>query len=171
MTLIGISGKKKTGKTTIAEYIQSLYPDRVVIISFADSLKDEVCEAGGITRKFLEDNKDDFRLILQGWGTDFRRKHHGTDYWIRKYLSKMLRLTNNAIVISPDMRFVNEAEAVQGINGILWRVQNSVDSFDTHISETSLDNWKEWDAIIDNNDSLETLKQTITTLLKKQNIK
>lgn len=168
MTLIGISGKKKSGKTTVAEHIQSLYPDRTFILSFADALKDEVCEAFGVSREFLEQNKDDFRLILQGVGTDLRRKHFGNDYWLRKYLTRLNNLPKNCIVITPDVRFVNEAETVLKVHGVLWRINKPDYSScsDSHVSENDLDSRTQWDAIIDNNDTLDTLKQTVNTILK-----
>lgn len=170
MTLIGISGKKKCGKTTIADHIQSLYPNRTFILSFADALKDEVCEALGVTREFLEKNKDDFRLLLQGWGTDIRRKHNGSDYWVRKYLTKVLRMSKDAIVVTPDVRFLNEARAIIDVNGILWRVEKAAlvhpADIDSHISETELDTRTAWDAVIHNDDTIESLKQTITNILQ-----
>lgn len=171
MTLIGISGKKKSGKTTVAEHIQSLYPDRTFILSFADALKDEVCEALGVNREFLEQNKDDFRLILQGWGTDLRRKHFGNDYWLRKYCTRLNNLPKNCIVITPDVRFVNEAETVLKVHGVLWRIELPAVVIkhreqDSHISENDLDRWTKWDSVINNNDTLDTLKQTINTILK-----
>ena len=172
MTIIGISGKKRTGKTTVAEYIQTLYPNRVFIMSFADALKDEVCEAMGITKKFMEDNKDDFRLILQGWGTNFRRKHSGDDYWLRKYLTKLLNLPPTAIVVTPDVRFINEAETILKVKGLLWRInKQEFDLDDQHISETQMDRWAKWDAVINNDHDIETLLRTIDGVLKQQNIK
>jgi hypothetical protein len=172
MTIIGISGKKRTGKTTVANYIQTLHPNRVFIMSFADALKDEVCEAMGITKKFMEDNKDDFRLILQGWGTNFRRKHSGDDYWLRKYLTKLLNLPPTAIVVTPDVRFINEAETILKVKGLLWRInKQEFDLDDQHVSETQMDRWTKWDAVINNDHDIETLLRTIDGVLKQQNIK
>lgn len=172
MTIIGISGKKRTGKTTVAEYLQTLYPNRVFVMSFADALKDEVCDAMGITKKYMEENKDDFRLILQGWGTNFRRKHCGDDYWIVKYLTKLLKLPAQAIVVTPDVRFVNEAATILNVKGILWRINKlECDIDDQHSSETQLDSWTKWDAVINNDGDKETLFRTIDGILKQQNIK
>lgn len=174
MIIIGISGKKKTGKSAIAEYIKTLYPNRVVEIAFADSLKDEVCQACNVTLDYLNTNKDNFRHILQGWGTDFRRKLCGDDYWIKAYLEKCLNsgFNRHTIIVTPDVRFQNEAMTILKCKGILWRVERlECDIDDQHPSETALDHWTKWDAIIHNNDSLEALKQTINATLKQQNIK
>ena len=174
--LLGISGKKRSGKTTFAESLRDTYPNRVHIVSFADALKDEVCQACGITRDFLEQNKADFRLILQGWGTDFRRKHCGDSYWIQRWMQRVgdiIMQTPSPIIVTPDVRFLNERRAVMYIKGMMVRIERpTCDNEDTHASETELDNPKfQWHATIHNDGTLEQFKQQIHQTIKELNIK
>lgn len=171
MIIIGISGKKHSGKTTIANHIKSLYPNKVFDIAFADALKDEVCEWLGINRAILETNKELLRLILQGLGS-WRRYKDGEDCWIRKCFGKINRLPIDSIVVIPDVRHVNEAHRISDVGGILWRVNRlECDIDDQHESETSLDSYTGWNATISNNETLEMLKAQINNLVIMQNIK
>lgn len=61
--IISFSGKKHAGKTALAK---SLVPLGFKCVNFADGLKDLVCDSVGITREYLENNKD---VILD---TDFK---------------------------------------------------------------------------------------------------
>jgi 2-keto-4-pentenoate hydratase/2-oxohepta-3-ene-1,7-dioic acid hydratase in catechol pathway len=78
--------------------------------------------------------------MLQGWGTDFRRKIFGEDYWIKKMDDAMVLLRSQyENIIIPDVRFLNEYEWVKNEGGVMIRVERSIDYSDTHISETELD--------------------------------
>jgi len=168
MKIIALSGKKSSGKTTIAYLIKDIILRKnpnadIHIISWADSLKEEVCKACGISHNYLEEHKANFRLILQGWGTDFRRILNGEDYWKNLTFKKLLTLSDEAIVIVPDTRFLNEANAIKKVGGYLWRIvrREVYNLNDTHVSETELDSFKEWDCIIENNASIAELKGTL----------
>lgn len=66
--LIGISGKKGSGKDTVADMIQELTSQSWEIKKFADTLKDMVCLLIGCTREQLEDR-------------DFKEKELGEEWW------------------------------------------------------------------------------------------
>lgn len=74
--------------------------------------------------------------------------------------------------IIPDTRFPNETKAIKDRNGILIRINrltaNQIDNASTHFrddvetikdhpSETALDNWEDWDYIIENDGDLNDL--------------
>jgi hypothetical protein len=125
----------------------------------------------GVTLEFIEQNKDDFRLILQGYGTDYRRKHCGDDYWITRALMRVFDISKNhpnAIVIIPDVRFQNEAQTIFKINGFLFKVTRDTGLEDKHPSEKSLDNYHVYDGIIDNNGSVESLQQSVRNILQSK---
>lgn len=157
MKLIGLTGKKRAGKDTVAQ-ILSTYVEKPLHfqrIGFADALKQEVRQACGITLRELEQNKEAFRLILQGWGTDFRRNLCSQDYWIDR-MSLYMRRDAELIVI-PDVRFLNEADFVLKNGGEVWRVERRPVDIDFHISESELDDY-EVSAVIDNTSTIEQLK-------------
>jgi len=139
--LVGISGKKHSGKDTMAQaFITTLSDIKVIRMAFADPLKDEVCKACGVTREFLEANKSLFRPILQWWGTEFRRKLFGENYWIDRTFERIAVSVADVVLIT-DMRFKNEMAAVEKWPaGVTIRIERiGQDVKDPHPSEVDLD--------------------------------
>lgn len=171
MVVIGISGKKYSGKSTVARLIQKHYPN-VYVVNFADGVKQEVAEACKVSVDYIERNKAKFRTILQWWGTDFRRNMCYDSYWTRVW-SKRVNKVNAEITIAADVRFLNECSVVKGIyGGVVWRVRRDPSPYtipDAHASETELDNYK-FDQVIDNNLGIDEL-ETIVCKLMEQHMK
>lgn len=121
MIIIGITGKMQAGKDSFADAISKTTSIPVIKLSFADALKEEVWERilkpDGIPKEALYDErKKYFRLILQGYGTDFRRNFCSNDYWTLRLNEKLkkLRLENfEGIVTIPDVRFQDEVDLVE----------------------------------------------------------
>ena len=179
--IIGIAGKKHSGKDTIHKIIHNACRHEYVVLlnPFAEPLKHEVCEAAGISREYLEDNKEAFRLILQGWGTDFRRNLCSNDYWIVKWKAAIHYLQANlkapTIVVVPDVRFLNEAECIKSEGGKLWCVSMmnapSNLAIDMHESETQLDYYQEFDWLVGNEyGKVDDLKNKVIKQLKTYDI-
>ncbi len=170
MILIAISGKKRSGKNTVAKLIAQHTPLRCEEFAFADALKQEVSVACGVDLKFIEDNKDTFRTILQWWGTDFRRVFKGQDYWCKQLLAKMVKSTADVALVT-DCRFQDEAECVRRIGGIIIRVENPHPAtYDSHKSETDLDSYL-FDYTISNDAGLDGLSDKVKLMLQSLNIK
>ena len=169
--LIGISGKKKSGKDTAAKIISEQL-DNSVILHFADALKLEIAQATGFSLRYIDEHKDNFRLILQGWGTDFRRKIYGEDYWIKKLHEFIVEESEDNISLSDDcfnliiadVRFQNEFDYIKSHGGIMIHMIRSVDYSDNHISETELDEVKH-DYTIHNIGTEQHLAEKITNIL------
>jgi hypothetical protein len=157
--IIGIAGKKHSGKDTIHKIIHNACRHSFVVEHkpFAEPLKREVAEAAGISLEYLEENKENFRLILQGWGTDFRRRLVAEDYWIVKWKAAIHYLKEHSmhpiIIVVPDVRFLNEANAIKEEGGKLWScamVNGPTRTDDTHDSETQLDYYQDFDWLVKN---------------------
>ena len=131
------------------------------------------------------------RWVLQYWGTEVVRKSFHDDTWIAS-LENKLRKTRDDVVIS-DCRFPNEIAAIKNAGGIVVRVhrgpdpewyrfaeivnrgperniewswaKTQLDSYDIHASETA---WigTAFDAILDNNTSMDHLYQQVTRLVQ-----
>ena len=86
--------------------------------------------------------------------------------------------------IITDIRFPNEAKAIKDRGGVLIRVNRTYDNLfhnmigtdattwkapSTHPSETSLDNYKDWDYVIDNDGSLEDLFEKVKEIYESIN--
>lgn len=87
------------------------------------------------------------REFLQYFGTNICRKIHSdiwTDHTFRKIESE-----ESLLALISDCRFPNEAEAVKKAGGKLIHLTRKPFE-DTHESETSLDGYESYDAVIDN---------------------
>lgn len=125
------------------------------------------------------------RWVLQYWGTEVCRRAFHDDIWIAS-LENKLRTSQDDVVIS-DCRFPNEISAIRAQGGIVIRVvrgpepdwyavaqqanlgtngaSQMLGSIGIHASETA---WvgTEFDAVIDNNGTMDQLFQQITDLLR-----
>jgi len=168
MYLLGIAGKKRSGKDTVCKLIQELIPHRrIEKLAFADALKKELADATGQTVEFINNNKEIFRAGLQWWGTEFRRGLFGDKYWIQKWLDGVVKMDGNVwMVIVPDVRFYNEAKTIVDAGGWMLHVKRtSLVSSDTHQSETEMGDNYNYNEIIYNDGSIEDLKGELRKLI------
>lgn len=172
MKLIGISGKKLSGKDALCNAIIGQTPVSAVRIAFADALKEEVSLACSVSLSFIDQYKAQFRPMLQWWGTDFRRHFQGDDYWVRKAVSKLVEAADAGVglVIIPDVRFQSEAAVIKQIGGCLVRIGRPTQLIDDHPSEIDLDNYKGFDHLVINNGTLKDLDHEAVVILKQQHI-
>lgn len=113
-------------------------------------------EAG--TVKTAYDRTTASRTVLQFWGTQVRRAQD-EDYWVRKAVQSVAKsLAQGVSVYVTDARFVNEADAVRQIDGVMVRLDVTEEeqalrifsrdgiriSEDAkkHVSETALDDYQ-----------------------------
>lgn len=160
--LIGLVGKKQSGKDTMADYMITYsnehYHHDFIKISFAQPLKTIVKELFSLQEEQLHDsNKKETvipqwnktpRQLLQWLGTDILKKYVGDDIFIIHLENriKQERERNPGIgIIVTDVRFENEAALIRRLNGTLIRVQEEQTTIagdeitqkqDMHISET-----------------------------------
>ena len=181
--IIGISGKISSGKDTIAGIICDKYP-KFSNRKFAHKLKEIVAI---LTNTSLDDNFNNKNIYLKNWqmtlgqmqqkiGTECFRKSLDVNTWIIALLSEYNH--NDCWVIS-DVRFINEIEHIKVVDGesIIIRVnrdllENKSSRDQQHESETALDNYKDFDYIIDNNETIQVLEEQVCNILKSNiNIK
>ena len=167
-TIVALSGKKQSGKNTVAALLAKLSRVKCVEIGFADSLKLEVAKGCGVTVAYIEENKPMFRLILQGWGTEFRRSLN-PNYWLKGFMVKMYHLLlveETELIIVTDMRFLNEYSLCNELGAVMVRVERNGLLEDSHSSETSLDKEK-FHFRINNDSDLKHLEEECVKLLKE----
>ncbi len=176
--LIGITGQKFSGKSTVAKMLSKMLNYRVV--SFADKLKDVTCVLSGCTREQLEDYDfkesvlvpnhlkpycgdaefPTYRAFLQHFGGEVMRGVND-NIWIDCTLNNC---GENAIIA--DCRFPNEAKAIKEQGGIIIRVEREgLQSSDTHSSETAMREIVP-DIIVENNKGLDNLRGALGTLVE-----
>lgn len=130
------------------------------------------------------------RLMLQLLGTNFGRDIIHPDIWVTSTMlgykkgphngpTRELRYPNWII---PDTRFLNEVEAIKDRDGIVIRVNRLYQTVEGqgngnwatfgkeqfHESETALDDYKDFDYVIDNGGSVEDLTKKVEKVLKQQ---
>jgi hypothetical protein len=103
------------------------------------------------------------REFLQYFGTDICRSVF-TDIWVDRCIAD-IRHEEPLVAIIDDCRFPNEADAIQKAGGKVIRLTRSLHK-DSHKSESALDDWDNFDAIIDNQhmSMQDTAKKLIETL-------
>ncbi|MCK9602822.1 MAG: adenylate kinase [Candidatus Omnitrophica bacterium] len=163
---IGITGRRRAGKDTIADYICARYgadhftrklavadPIRAIardvfgfsVAQLESALKDEIDPRWGATP----------REILQFVGTDMFRvtlgarfPSIGADIWARSLRDRIesasrgiIRPLAPHIIVVSDVRFPNEAQVLRDLGGAIIRVRRAVGvgANDEHASETAGD--------------------------------
>lgn len=178
--IIGIGHKRRRGKDVLAEMMSgqaALQGFETCTRPFAYALKEHI-GAGifGLTEEQLYGDQktiiDPFweltpRDILQRGGTESMRDVFGQDIWV-KVMQRFIEHCPAQVILIPDVRFPNEAEAVKRWGGTLIKVERDIEHAeeDTHISETALDDFDGWDHTVNNNSSLGDLKATGDSLLR-----
>jgi len=151
--IIGIAGKKNSGKSTIAQVIARDMDAEE--LAFADPLKEMAAIVGYndlYTSPYKKENLVNpvtnltLRSFLQQLGTDMMRKAN-PDVFIQLL---QLRLPYLSIAVVSDVRFKNEADWIKK-NGLLIKVvRDELMDFDSHESESYIDELEE-DYLISNN--------------------
>lgn len=165
MKIIGISGKKGSGKDTFAQFLKEGLEKQlgktVKVDSFAANLKQCCAILSGqyscvFYNQNLKDEKANFlsltnRELMQKFG-DLTRSID-KDIWVKSLFNKYLDNPPEYLIV-PDVRFKNEAEHIKKLDGILIRIESDRVKEDNHISEIELDNYSKFDLEISNNKSL-----------------
>jgi hypothetical protein len=178
--LIGLAGKSGSGKNTAADYLTRVHGYRQ--LAFADPLKAVVQRAFHFTaeqmlfRKEIEDPRcgKSPRWCLQHFGTVFREVWPEIWIWnLRQNLLDRLALFGEQRIVVTDVRFRNEAEALQRLGAVLIRLTRAgapePNGIPDHISERDLDDWAGWEPdrtyLIDNTGHLEGLYACLEKVL------
>lgn len=144
-TIIGIVGGKGVGKTTLANALIRALDYDALVIKMADPLK-TMLRSVGLTDDEIEGylkeqpcpllcNKSP-RHAMQTLGTEWGRHCIGQDFWTKLW-ERQVALCAKSVVITDDVRFNNEAEAVLNSGGHLVYL-GGVDANDLHPSETEM---------------------------------
>jgi len=188
--IVGIGHVKQVGKSTAAQALCAQLGFHE--ISFAGPLKelaykmDPLVQSGvptniGAGRGRLQwvinslgwdrakEQMPEVRRLLQNLGVA-ARETFGEDFWIDQAMAQAC-LHND--VVFPDVRFLNEFEAVKSENGMLIKIIRPGREAAGHISETELlavpDD--EWDCIIENRGTVLELEAAVVDAVQKFKVK
>jgi hypothetical protein len=143
-TIIGVTGYAQSGKDTLAKILHELYG--FGIVSWADALRrdlyilDPIINESGLklstamassSYEQVKAAYPEFRRLLQVYGTEVHRSMN-PNYWIERTYDSLIE---GEVVVIPDVRFPNEAEACD----ILIRVDRpGVTAINGHSSDAGL---------------------------------
>ena len=99
------------------------------------------------------------REFMQFFGTDVMR-HMYEPIWVNSCINRIKREQSNLAVI-PDVRFPNEAKAIEDAGGTVIRLTRSVFN-DQHSSELALDGYPFTDIIDNKDNSIDSLMVKVT---------
>ena len=161
-----LSGKAKSGKNLIADFIEEYYSDKKCIqLSYAYYLKQYVKKI--TTWDGNEQNKP--RDLLQSLGIDLIKKIDDK-LLIRRVMEDVQVYSYFFdVIIITDARLIEEIETPKSLfNCITIRINKDDNNLTLeqkkHITETNLDDYRNFDYVINNNDISETKNQIINIL-------
>ncbi len=163
--IIIFSGKQYSGKDTAAKIMLEKMPE-FRRCAMGDIIKLTYGKEKGLTYEEIEKNKPKYRqdlINLGNWG-----RAQDPDYWLKKIIEQ------DGNIIVTDVRVPHEYETFKKAGAIAIRVEASRENRlkrgelvgETDITETGLDNIKDWDFVIDNNSSYENLQQQVEKIIK-----
>ena len=158
MMIIGLAGRKQSGKSTLAQFLCEGLGFKED--SFGAPIRQFVAQLCGYTLGELEVYKEVVhpmfgktpRHMMQTLGTDWARNTISDSIWVDCLASRLSDA--NKVVIS-DLRFENEATAIRAMGGTIIhieRLQN--EPTDMHASEAGIKPVLGPDYIIHNNGSI-----------------
>lgn len=188
---------KDTSAQYIKQLIESNSTSRVHIVHFADALKEACSIIFGIPLEDMETETGKQRLTevrwptnfpnVNGWevwrpvgnerfmtvrevlqfvGTNLFRNQMDPDIWVKSVYRKKYR--DNDVVVVADCRFPNEAEFAKK-QGVLILVNRETGlGRDSHVSETALDGYDNYDYKLVNNGSFGELRMHLEAILTQQ---
>ena len=175
MKLIGITGKARSGKDTVARMLFAQHA--FTRIAFADPLKLAAQQMFGLSKEqtWGDHKKEEIipywgmspRQMFQLLGNEAVKPVFGADIWIKRWSMSYAIFRDTDDVIVPDVRFDHEASHIRSLGGVIVEVLRGpglVGSTGDHVSERGLSTLPEY--TIDNNGTLEDLRVKVMSLVE-----
>lgn len=164
--IIVISGKQYSGKDTLAALLLSDLTD-FVRVGIGDAIKYEYAKKNGVTFDEIVKNKHLYRSGLIELGNYGRSID--PDYWLKS----IVEMKENVIV--PDVRVEHEVQLFKSYGAYSIRVEATYENRSKRAvitnaddpTETALDSFDGWDAVVDNNSDFFNLEKQEKDLLIK----
>ena len=173
MKIYIIAGKARNGKDTTALAIRKAYGDKKVInLSYGSYIKE-------YAKKISDwDGSDETkpRELLQHLGTEIIRNKIDKDFFIKRLCEDMRVYSYYFDVITiSDARFPDEILTPKKLFDDVITIKVVRDNFDTglsekeqaHSTEVALDNFNDYDFVIENNGSIEELEEKVKEIVEK----
>jgi hypothetical protein len=173
--IIGLSGYAQSGKDTVAELLCLNYGFKR--ISFALPMRDAIYTLNPLVEgnNRIVDLVDEYgwdvakanpevRRLLQVFGTEVGRSLFGETFWIDQAFK---RAEEYERVVFSDVRFPNEASAIQAKGGDVWRInRHNHAPVNGHKSEHAMDNFM-FKHVLYNDGTIDDLSDEVFMLAKE----
>lgn len=169
--IIILAGKAQSGKNLSANIIKQYYEKKnkkTVIISYAKYLKEYAKDITNWNGR--ETTKP--RELLQQLGVELIKNQIDENMLINRIKEdiKVYEYFFDIIIIS-DARFKEEIENIKNKNTVVIKIEGNenklTDEQKKHITETALDDYKEYDYIIENKSTKKELKKQIQKMMEE----
>lgn len=169
--LIGIAGRARSGKDTVANFIIAAIGG--YRYSFADPIRTMLAPLGvDMNDPYWQARKEDVipalgvspRRMMQTLGTEWGRNLINPDLWLVMAHQRLLR--NGPGMVISDVRFENEAAWIRKHGGrIIHVIRPEAKAVEAHASEDGIE-MLDTDAQLFNSGTLEELQLTVRELLR-----
>ena len=171
--IFGITGQKGSGKDTLGSFLVSEYG--YSLTWFAEPLKEALRHGLRMSQEQLYGHQDVKEAIdprygvsprhaMQTLGTEWGRKLIHPDVWVNSCMDKAL---SGGDWVIPDVRFRNEARAIQKHGGyVIEVIRETTYAEDSHASETSFNRFTP-DMTVYNNGSVQDLMEWAKEVLPR----
>jgi hypothetical protein len=169
--LIGIAGRARSGKDTVANFIIAAIGG--YRYSFADPIRAMLAPLGvDMNDPYWQARKEDVipalgvspRRMMQTLGTEWGRNLINPDLWLVMAHQRLLR--NGPGMVISDVRFENEAAWIRKHGGrIIHVIRPEAKAVEAHASEDGIE-MQDTDARLFNSGTLEELQLSVRELLR-----
>lgn len=179
MKLIGLTGKSRVGKDTVASVIQGRIDSYSETYAFADPIRRMLAQIG-VAEAMYGDLKEQPvawlgkspRELMQTLGTEWGRNLIAEDIWLRLADRAMRdqRIAGTDVCIVTDVRMTNEAHWVKNQGGLLIKItREDREQVRPHSSENGIPD-RLVDHLIENNGSLGELGERVEDILGREGL-
>lgn len=182
--LIGIVGKKRSGKDTTGDYL--VKSKGFIKYSFANPIKRGVMELFGFTEEQVFGDAKDIidpvwgitpRTVLQIMGTEVFQydipkyipelQPIGRKFWVKRF-EQWYEQNKKSDVVICDVRFQHEVDSILKMGGEIWYTEReNINGNDAHASEKELESIQGVTFNIQNNNTINELYSKIDGYLQK----
>lgn len=174
MKLIGITGKARSGKDTIAKHL--FHTHEFTRAAFADPLKLAAGHIFGLSREQMwgDEHKETVipywgkspRQLFQLLGTEAIKPVFGDDTWVKRWELTYMLFKDTDHMVVPDVRVDVEANRIRQLGGIIIEVRRGTGlagSTGEHVSELGLSTLPDY--IIENYGTIEELNAVVDRIV------
>jgi hypothetical protein len=174
--IIGLAGKKRVGKSTVAERLVMHGFEQVSFATPLKSMASVLLRSLGMTNADIHAAALDkeavlpvlgvsYRSLLQTLGTDWGRTVHPR-IWLLCAEHRLAELDQRNVIFD-DVRFDNEAELIRDRGGLIIHLIRHTGEMDKHASEFGV-LFQPGDELVGNNGTLEGLFNRVFTAMEKK---